>query len=134
MGIDRRIDSSADMKKKINDGARHRSRIRKGDQVVVVAGAARGAHGRVLAVYPKTGRILVEGVNVVRRAYRKGVNPSFPNGGIHEKTLPIAISNVMLLDPKAGVPTRITVAYEQQRDGTVRRVRYAKVSGQAIKD
>lgn len=123
-----------DIKKKTKTTAPHRSRIRKGDEVVVIGGASRGARGRVLAVYPKTGRVLVEGINVVRRAYRKGVNPTFPNGGIHEKTLPIAISNVMLLDPKTGTPTRISVAYEESKDGTVRRVRYAKASGEAIKD
>lgn len=122
------------MKNRTSEEGRQRSRIRKGDEVIVISGASRGAHGRVLAVYPTRGRVLVEGVNVVRRAYRKGANPSFPNGGIHEKTLPIAISNVMLIDPKLGTPTRIGVDYQEQKDGTVRRVRFARASGEVIKD
>ncbi len=122
------------MKNTSSDKAQHRSRIRKGDEVIVVSGSERGRQGRVLAVYPKTGRVLIEGINVVKVAYRKGANPSFPNGGIHDKTLPIAVSNVMLLDPKLGVPTRVGIEYQEQKDGTVHRVRIAKASGEVIKD
>jgi large subunit ribosomal protein L24 len=113
-----------------------RTRIRKGDEVVVVAGAKKdlSTPHRVLEVYPSEGRILVEGVNVVKRAYRKNTHPSFPNGGMHDKTLPIAISNVMLADPQTGEPTRIGVRYETTKEGKEVRVRYSKRTGNAFKD
>ena len=75
-----------------------RPRIKKGDQVVVIAGEDKGTEGRVLAVYPDKNRILVEGVAVARRSYKQGMNPNLPQGGIHDKGMPIHISNVMLVD------------------------------------
>ncbi|MBC8145650.1 MAG: 50S ribosomal protein L24, partial [bacterium] len=94
-----------------NTSAAHRPRIRKGDSVVVITGADKGKTGRVLAVYPRESRILVEGVRVAKRSYRKGANPSLPQGGIHEKEMPVHISNVMLAHPKTGAPARLGVRY-----------------------
>ena len=108
-------------------------RIKKGDDVVVISGSNKGKTGRVLAVYPKDQRVLVEGVAVARRSYKKGVNPNLPEGGIHDKGMPIAISNVMLADPKDGSPTRAGIRVESN-DGKENRVRYAKRSGTAFKD
>jgi large subunit ribosomal protein L24 len=106
--------------------AAHRPRIKKGDTVVVITGADKGKPGRVLAVYPRENRVLVEGVRVAKRAYRKGANPDLPQGGIHEKEMPIHISNVMLAHPKTGAPTRTGVRYDEGRDGRRIRVRFAK--------
>lgn len=108
-------------------------RIKKGDDVVVISGSNKGKSGRVLAVYPKDHRVLVEGVAVARRSYKKGANPNLPEGGIHDKGMPIAISNVMLADPKDGTPTRAGIRVET-KDGKETRVRYAKRSGTAFND
>ncbi len=110
-----------------------RFRIKKGDEVIVIAGEAKGTTGRVLEVYPRKEKILIEGVNVVKRAYRKG-DPRVPNGGIHDKTLPIHISNVMLADPADGEPTRVGIRYDEDKNGNRVRVRVAKGSGQDIKE
>jgi large subunit ribosomal protein L24 len=109
-------------------------RIKKGDDVVVITGSNKGKSGRVLAVYPKTHRILVEGVAVAKRSYKKGAHPDLAEGGIHDKEMPIDISNVMLADPKTGAPTRIGIKVETQKDGSTARVRVAKSSGSVFKD
>ncbi len=103
-------------------------KIKKGDIVQVIAGdyAYRGKQGRVLAVFPEEQRIIVEGVNLVK----KHVKPSqeFPQGGIIEVEAPIHISNVMLVDPETGEPTR--VGRKRLEDGRI--VRYAKKSGKIL--
>ena len=98
--------------------------IRKDDVVVVVAGEDKGKEGRVLRVYPN-GRVLIDGVNIISKATRP--NADNPNGGIVKKEAPIAVSNVMLKDPKTGTPTRIG---RKLVDG--KSVRYAKKSGEVI--
>ena len=110
----------------------HRIRIKKGDEVMVVTGTNKGETGSVLDVNSKTGQVIVEGVNVRKRAWKRGVNPNYPEGGIHEQEMPIQSSNVMLLDPETGEPTRIGIRYEEGTDGRRRRVRFAKASGKAI--
>jgi len=141
------------MKQKQNTGAAKRPRIKKGDMVIVMSGEdartrrqidengeghtereTNRVPRRVLAVYPRTSQILVEGVNVVQRSYKKGAHPDFPDGGIHDKEMPIHISNVMLADPKTGEPTRVGVRTETRPDGSARRIRYAKASGTDLKD
>lgn len=133
------------MKKNQKSAPSGRSRIKKGDMVIVIAGKHKPFTdretgkvekkiGRVLEVYPKTGRVLIEDVALARRSYRKGTNPAFPDGGIHDKAMPIAISNVMLVDPKTGEPTRVGIRFEEGTDGKVRRVRFAKGSDTAFKD
>ncbi len=100
--------------------------VKKGDKVVVIAGKDKKKTGTVLAVFPKKQRVIVEGVNIVKRHTRP--NPQHPEGGIIEKEAPIHVSNVQLVDPKTGQPTRI--GYKVLEDGT--KVRYAKKSGEVI--
>ena len=100
--------------------------VKKGDTVVVIAGDYKGKQGTVQKVFVKTNRVLVEGVNVVTKHERP--SQSNPDGGIVKKEAPIAISNVMLLDPKTNEPTRVGYMFE---DG--KKVRYAKKSGTVLK-
>jgi large subunit ribosomal protein L24 len=96
-----------------------RAKIKKNDQVVVIAGRDKGKRGRVLEVAPTKGRIKVEGVGMIKRHQR--ANPqSNRGGGIIDKEAFIAISNVQLIDPQSGKPTRIS--YEVESDGTKTRV------------
>lgn len=104
---------------------RARLHVTKGDTVVVIRGDGKGTRGRVLRVHPKTGRVTVEGVNLVKR-HRRATQTS--EGGIVQFPAPIHHSNVMLLDPKSGEPTRIR--RQQDKDGTVERI--AVKSGQSI--
>jgi len=97
--------------------------VKKGDEVIVISGKDKGKRGRVLAVYPKKSRVLVEGVNVVKKHMRP--SPKNQRGGIFELEAPIHVSNVLPVDPKTGQPTRI--GYKVLEDG--RKVRYAKRSG-----
>jgi large subunit ribosomal protein L24 len=107
------------------------SKIRKDDMVKVISGKDRGKTGRVLRVDPRKRRLYVEGLNVQKRHTRprglRDVQRSQDIGGIVEKEGPIHISNVMLVDPKSGDPTRVAV----KRDSG-RRVRIAKTSGTEI--
>lgn len=100
--------------------------VRKGDQVLVIAGKDKGKKGRILEAYPSEGRVLVEGVNMMKRHTRP--NQANPQGGIVEREAPIHASNVMILDPKSGEPTRI--GKKILKDGT--KVRYAKKSGEIL--
>jgi len=100
-------------------------KIRKGDYVQVVSGKDRGKKGDVLQVRRSVGRVLVQGVNMVKRHTRQ--TPGEP-GGIIEKEAAIHISNVALLDPDDGKPTR--VGYKTLDDG--RKVRFARRSGEII--
>ena len=101
--------------------------IKKGDMVKVLAGESKGSSGRVLIVYPKTSRAIVEGVNKVK----KHSNPSPQNtqGGIIEKEAPIHISNLAVVDSK-GNATRIGRKLDEK---TGKLVRYSKKSGEVIK-
>ena len=100
--------------------------IKKGDTVYVLAGDDRGKEGRVLQVIAKQNKAIVEGVNIVTKATKP--NAQHPQGGLVKKEAPIAISNIALIDPKTGKPTRIAVKRE---DGKV--IRIAKKSGEEIK-
>jgi large subunit ribosomal protein L24 len=103
-------------------------RIRKGDKVMVVQGNDRGKEGKVLKVFPKTQRVIVEKVNLIKRHTRPTqINPK---GGILEKEGPIHISNVMLICPQTGVPTR--TGAEILSDGS--RVRTSKKSGEMLSE
>ena len=102
------------------------NRIRKGDKVVVISGKDKSKSGKVLVVYPKDNRVLVEGVNIIKRHTKP--NPALPEGGIVEREAPIHVSNVQLADPKSGEPTRI--GFKTLKDGT--KVRFAKKSGEVI--
>ncbi|MBR7553850.1 50S ribosomal protein L24 [Allobacillus sp. GCM10007491] len=99
--------------------------VKKGDKVVVISGKDKGKEGTILEAFPKKERVLVEGVNYVK----KHAQPSQdnPQGGILTIEAPIHVSNVMPIDPKSGQPTR--VGYEV-KDG--KKVRIAKKSGEAL--
>jgi large subunit ribosomal protein L24 len=106
-------------------------RIRKDDTVRIIAGKDRGRTGRVLRVDPKKEKVFVEGANIVKRHLRprtlRDTQRAQELGGIIEKEGPIHVSNVMLIDPDSGEPTRVGV---KRDDG--RRVRVAKRSGKEI--
>jgi large subunit ribosomal protein L24 len=105
-------------------------RVRKGDQVVVIAGKDRGKRGRILRVDTARERVYVEGLNMVKRHLRPQPMPESQRqvlGGVIEREGPIHVSNVMLADPKDGRPTRVGV--QRQAGG---RVRIARRSGQTI--
>ena len=104
--------------------------IRKGDIVKVITGNTRdhGKTGKILAVYPKTERVLVEGINMVKRHTK----PSASNqqGGIVEKEAPVHATNIMPWCESAGKPSRIVT--KKLEDGT--RVRVYKTNGETVKD
>jgi large subunit ribosomal protein L24 len=96
---------------------RQRFAITKGDTVQVVSGEDRGKRGRVLRVHPKTGRVTIGGVNIVKR-HRRATQTA--EAGIVEFPAPIHHSKAMLIDPKSGEPTR--VRRRRAADGTVERI------------
>ncbi|MBR1575040.1 MAG: 50S ribosomal protein L24 [Bacteroidales bacterium] len=100
--------------------------IKKGDTVYVNAGNDKGKTGKVLSVNPDKDRAIVEGVNLVKKHTKP--NSKQPQGGIIEQEAGIHISNLQLIDPKSGKPTR--VGYKMDGD---KKVRYAKKSGEEIK-
>ncbi len=99
--------------------------ITKGDRVRVMTGEHAGTEGTVIRVLPKRGRVVVEDVNIVTK-HKRGTGQD--EGGIIHYPAPIDVSNVMLLDPKSGEPTR--VRRQKDKDGTVERL--SKKSGQPI--
>ena len=102
------------------------ARIKKNDTVVIIAGKDKGKSGRVLAVMPKEDRVVVEGLNLVKR--HTAPNITHPNGGVVSKEASLHISNVALRDPKTGKPTR--VGFKTNDKGV--KVRAAKGSGVEI--
>ena len=105
------------------------SKIRKDDTVIVLAGKDKGRSGRVLMVIPKENRVLVEGVNLMKRHTKPDV--AHPQGGVISKEAPLHISNVAVRDPKTGKATR--VGFKTTGEGAARRkVRVAKGSGVEI--
>jgi large subunit ribosomal protein L24 len=100
--------------------------IKKGDTVIVNSGEFRGQKGTVLQVLVKKNRAIVEGVNMVSKA----VKPSAQNteGGFVKKEAPIHISNLMLICPETGKPTRIGRKVVEDSNGVKRLVRYSKKS------
>jgi large subunit ribosomal protein L24 len=94
-------------------------KIKKNDQVLVITGKDRGARGKVLRVNPDKGTVVVERVNLIKRHTRQNPQRQI-KGGILEREAPIHISNVMLVDPESGKPTR--VGRKRLEDGTGARV------------
>lgn len=101
--------------------------IKKGDTVFVNTGEHKGQKGRVLEVDRDKDRAIVEGINMMSKHTKP--NAKNPNGGIVKKEAPIHISNLMLIDPSNGVPTRIG----RKLDSKGKLVRYSKKSGEEIK-
>jgi large subunit ribosomal protein L24 len=100
--------------------------VKKGDKVKVISGKDKGKTGVILSAFPKKDRVLVEGVNIVKKHMKP--NQANQQGGIVSQEAAIHVSNVMLIDPKTGEPTRVGSKVE---DG--KRVRVAKKSGEIIK-
>ena len=120
-------------RRRVKNAARHAGNaeripmgVTKGDTVRIVRGDEKGKEGKIIRVLPKKGRIVVEGINIVKR-HRKPRTADEP-GGIIDFPAPIHHSNVMLLDPKSGAPTRIRVKVDA--DGTKERI--SVKSGDAI--
>ncbi len=101
-------------------------RIKKGDNVIVIAGNDKGKTGKVLSVAPAENRAIVEGVNLVSKHTKP--NSKAPQGGIIKKEAPIHVSNLSLIDPKSNTATRVGYKVEGGK-----KVRYAKKSGEEIK-
>ncbi|NCB50001.1 MAG: 50S ribosomal protein L24 [Alphaproteobacteria bacterium] len=100
--------------------------IKKADKVIVISGKDKGKTGEVLKAMPRDHKILVQGVNLVKKHQRPTQEAA---GGIISKELPIDVSNVALIDPKSGKATRVG---SQVKDG--RKVRVAKRSGEIIEE
>jgi len=101
-------------------------KVKANDTVIVIAGKDKGKQGRVKQALPKADKVVVEGVNIVKK-HQKPTQMN-PEGGITEFEAAIHVSNVMLLDPKTNKPTRVGTKIE---DG--KKVRVAKKSGEIIK-
>jgi large subunit ribosomal protein L24 len=103
-------------------------KIKKNDIVKVMAGASKGKEGKIIKVFSKTSRAIVEGANMVSKHSKP--NAANPQGGILKQEAAIHISNLMLVDPKSGETTRIG----RKRDEEIGKlVRYSKKSGEVIK-
>jgi large subunit ribosomal protein L24 len=102
-------------------------KIRKGDLVAVIAGDSKGQQGKVTQILVKENRAIVEGANMVSKHSKPSA--ANPNGGINKMEAPIHISNLMLVDPKTGKPTRVG----RTKNGEGKLVRVAKKSGEEIK-
>ncbi len=101
--------------------------IKKGDIVYVLSGDDRGKQGRVLSVQVSKERAIVEGINMVSKSTKPSAK--YPQGGIIKIEAPVHLSNLALLDPKSGKPTRIG----RRKDESGKSVRYSKKSGEEIK-
>ena len=99
--------------------------VKTGDKVMVITGKDKGKTGVILASFPKKDRVLVEGVNIVKKHSKP--SQMNPQGGIINQEAPIHVSNVMPIDPKTGEPTRVGVKVENGN-----KVRYAKKSGEVL--
>ena len=102
--------------------------IKKGDTVKVIAGVSKGAEGKVIKVMPAQNRVIVEGDDIRKNSKHTKPNASNQEGGIVKQDAPIHISNVMLIDPTSGNPTRVGRKQEDNKS-----VRYSKKSGEVIK-
>jgi large subunit ribosomal protein L24 len=113
-------------KRHADNSARAHMPVVRGDQVMVVRGDDKGKRGEVIRVYPKKGRVTVKGINIVKK-HRKARSAE-EQSGIIEMEAPIHVSNVMLIDPKNGEPTRTRMRIDE--DGTKERI--SVKSGDAI--
>jgi large subunit ribosomal protein L24 len=106
-------------------------RIRKNDNVMVIAGNARGKSGKVLKVYPDRERVIIEGVNIMKRHSRP--SQKNPQGGIVQREAPIHVSNVMLIDPKTNEITRVGFkVIKDDTTGKKKRMRVSRATGETF--
>jgi len=103
--------------------------VKKGDNVIVISGKYKGKQGKVLTVLPRDGKVVIEGVNIIKRHVRP--NPQLRQGGIITQEAPIFSSKVMLVCPKCNQPTRIGHRFIQEGDKEVK-VRTCKKCGEII--
>ena len=107
-------------------------KVKKGDTILVIAGKDKGARGKVIAAYPERQRVLVEGVNRIKKHTRISQNQrGAESGGIVTQEAAIHVSNVMVCDSD-GKPTRIGKKAVEGEDGTTRRVRISRRNGKEI--
>ncbi|MGA9286860.1 MAG: 50S ribosomal protein L24 [Anaerobacillus sp.] len=99
--------------------------VKKGDKVKVISGKDKGKQGVILEAYPKKDRVIVEGVNLVKKHSKP--SQGNPQGGIIEQEAAIHVSNVMTLDPKSGEPTRVGYKVDNGK-----KVRISKKSGEVL--
>ncbi|MCF7925196.1 MAG: 50S ribosomal protein L24 [Candidatus Izimaplasma sp.] len=107
-------------------------KIKKGDTVKVISGANLNREGKVLKVFPKTNKVIIEGVHIIKKHAKPTQNN--PEGGIMEYEAPIHASNVMIVDGKNG-PTRVgykTITETVKKKQVTRKVRYSKKSGEVL--
>ncbi len=100
-------------------------KIKKNDNVVIIAGKDKGTKGKVLRTFPSIDKVVVDGVNIAKKHVKKGRGNSA--GQIIEKPMPIHVSNVLISDPKTKKPTRVGYIIEDKK-----KIRVAKSSGQKI--
>jgi large subunit ribosomal protein L24 len=106
-------------------------KIRKNDNVMVISGNDRGKTGKILKVYPKNNKVIVEGINL-RKRHTKPTQRT-PQGGIIEKEAPINASNVMLIDQKTNEPTRLgSQVILDDKTGKKKRARISRKSGEMV--
>ena len=106
-------------------------RVKKDDNVIVISGNFKGKSGKILKVFPKKDRVIVEGVNLRKRHTK--ANQKNPQGGIIEKESPIDASNVMYIDPKTSEPTRIgKKIILDEKSGKKRSVRISRTTGEML--
>ena len=103
-------------------------KIKKNDIVIVNSGNSKGLKGKVIKIFPKEKRAMVEGVNMISKHTKP--NAANPQGGIVKQESKIHISNLVMVDPKSGTPTKIGRKIDEE-SGKI--VRYAKKSGEVIK-
>jgi len=107
-------------------------KIKKGDTVKVISGKNLGKEGKVLRVYPKTNKIIVEGVNIIKKHAKP--TQSNPDGGILEFEAPFHASNVMFFEKKSGttkIGSKVVTVTEKKRE-VLKKVRYSKKSGEVL--
>ncbi len=110
-------------------------KFKKGDKVVVIAGADKGKQGTISAISPKSNRVIIEGEGMSKIKKHQKPTQANPDGGIVSLDKPIDASNVMLLDPKTKKPTRIgykEVTKKVKKQDVTKVVRYAKKSGEPL--
>jgi large subunit ribosomal protein L24 len=106
------------------------SLLKKNDRVKVISGNHKGKEGKILKIFRDKDRVIIEGVNIMKRHTKP--SQKSPQGGISEREAPINLSNVMLIDPKAGEPTRLGMQVIEDEKGNKKRMRLGKKSGEII--
>lgn len=107
-----------------------KTKLKKNDRVKVISGNYKGKEGKILKLFRDTNRVIVEGVNIIKRHTKP--NQKNPQGGITQKEAPIHISNVMLIDPKTNELTKLGMKIITDEHGNNKRMRYSKKTGDIL--